>query len=85
MRCGSTTVKPAVEVILMVFMTLSAVSFALYYLLYTGRSLRVLLDRELLATSASWSAPYYSYGPYSSSRAITEAPGPRLYAMPPSA
>lgn len=38
----------AIEVVIIVFMTLSAVSFALYYLLYTQRSLRVLLDRELL-------------------------------------
>lgn len=38
----------AVEVVLIVFMALSAVSFAIYYVLYTRRSLRVLLDRELL-------------------------------------
>lgn len=39
----------AIEIILIVFMTLSAVSFALYYLLYNQRRLNVLLDRELLA------------------------------------
>ncbi len=38
----------AIEVVIIVFMALSAVSFALYYVLYTQRSLRVLLDRELL-------------------------------------
>jgi trk system potassium uptake protein TrkH len=38
----------AIELVLIFFMALSAVSFALYYLLYTGRSLKVLLDRELL-------------------------------------
>lgn len=38
----------AIEVVIIIFMTLSAVSFALYYLLYTRRSLKVLLDRELL-------------------------------------
>ena len=39
----------AIEVVLIIFMALSAVSFAVYYLLYTQRSLKVLLDRELLA------------------------------------
>lgn len=39
----------AIEVVLIVFMVLSAVSFAIYYLLYSQRSLKVLLDRELLA------------------------------------
>lgn len=39
----------AIEVVLIVFMTLSAVSFAIYYLLYSQRRLSVLLDRELLA------------------------------------
>lgn len=39
----------AIEVVLIVFMVLSAVSFALYYLLYNQRSLKVLFDRELLA------------------------------------
>ncbi|MGB3681994.1 MAG: TrkH family potassium uptake protein [Rubrobacteraceae bacterium] len=38
----------AIEVVIIVFMTLSAVSFALYFLLYTQRSLKVLLDREFL-------------------------------------
>ncbi len=38
----------AIEVVVIFFMALSAVSFALYYLLYTRRSLTVLLDRELL-------------------------------------
>lgn len=38
----------AIEVIIIVFMALSAVSFALYFLLYTQRSLKALLDRELL-------------------------------------
>jgi trk system potassium uptake protein TrkH len=38
----------AIEVVLIVFMTLSGVSFALYYLLYTRRRLNVLADRELL-------------------------------------
>ncbi len=39
----------AIEIVLIVFMALSAVSFAVYYLLYTQRSLKVLLDRELMA------------------------------------
>ena len=39
----------AIEVVIIVFMALSAVSFAIYYLLYTQRSLKVLLDQELLA------------------------------------
>lgn len=38
----------AIEIVIIVFMALSAVSFALYYVLYTQRSLKVLLDRELL-------------------------------------
>ena len=38
----------AIEVVIIVFMALSAVSFALYYLLYTQRDLKILLDRELL-------------------------------------
>ncbi|CAN5665909.1 hypothetical protein BH20ACT11_BH20ACT11_03030 [soil metagenome] len=38
----------AIEVVVMIFMALSAVSFALYYVLYTRRQLGVLLDRELL-------------------------------------
>ncbi len=38
----------AIEIVIIVFMALSAVSFAVYYLLYTRRSLKVLLDRELL-------------------------------------
>ena len=38
----------AIEIVLIVFMTLSGVSFALYYLLYTGRRLSTLADRELL-------------------------------------
>lgn len=38
----------AIEVIIMVFMVLSAVSFALYYVLYSRRQFGVLLDRELL-------------------------------------
>jgi trk system potassium uptake protein len=38
----------AIEVVLIVFMTLSGVSFGLYYLLYTRRRFYVLADRELL-------------------------------------
>ncbi|CAN5571289.1 TrkH family potassium uptake protein [soil metagenome] len=38
----------AIEIVIIVFMALSAVSFALYYVLYTQRSLKALLDRELL-------------------------------------
>lgn len=38
----------AIEAIIVFFMTVSGVSFALYYLLYTGRRLSVILDRELL-------------------------------------
>jgi trk system potassium uptake protein TrkH len=38
----------AVEVVIIVFMTLSAVSFSLYYLLYARRRLDVVLDREVL-------------------------------------
>jgi trk system potassium uptake protein TrkH len=39
----------AVEAVIIAFMTLSAVSFSLYYLLYTGRRRpEALLDRELL-------------------------------------
>ncbi|HET7479474.1 MAG TPA: TrkH family potassium uptake protein [Rubrobacteraceae bacterium] len=39
----------AIEIIIVFFMTISGVSFALYYLLYTRRRLSVVLDRELLA------------------------------------
>jgi trk system potassium uptake protein len=38
----------AIEVVLIVFMALSAVSFAVYFLLFSQRRLSVLLDRELL-------------------------------------
>jgi len=38
----------AVEAVIIFFMTISAVSFSLYYYLYKWRSLDVLLDRELL-------------------------------------
>jgi trk system potassium uptake protein TrkH len=38
----------AVEVVIIVFMTHSAVTFSLYYLLYTRRRLDVVLDREVL-------------------------------------
>ncbi|MDP9455969.1 MAG: TrkH family potassium uptake protein [Actinomycetota bacterium] len=38
----------AVEAVVIVFMTLSGVTFALYYLLYTRRRLDVMLDREVL-------------------------------------
>ena len=38
----------AIEAVILVFMALSGVSFALYYALYTRRRLGVLLDRELL-------------------------------------
>ncbi|HEX2729093.1 MAG TPA: TrkH family potassium uptake protein, partial [Rubrobacteraceae bacterium] len=38
----------AIEAIVVFFMTISGVSFALYYLLYTRRHLSVILDRELL-------------------------------------
>ena len=38
----------AIEVVLIVFMTLSGVSFSIYYLLYTRRRLDVVLDRELI-------------------------------------
>jgi trk system potassium uptake protein TrkH len=38
----------AIETVLIVFMALAAVSFALYYVLYTQRRLSTLLDRELL-------------------------------------
>ncbi len=38
----------AVEIVIIVFMTVSAVSFSLYYLLYTRRRLDVVLDREVL-------------------------------------
>ena len=38
----------AIEIILIVFMILAGVSFALYYLLYTRRRWNVLADRELL-------------------------------------
>jgi trk/ktr system potassium uptake protein len=39
----------AIEAIIIFFMTVSGVSFSLYYLLYTRRRLDVVLDRELLA------------------------------------
>jgi trk system potassium uptake protein TrkH len=39
----------AIEVVLIAFMTLSGVSFSLYYLLYTRRRLDAVLDREFLA------------------------------------
>jgi trk system potassium uptake protein TrkH len=38
----------AVEAVIIVFMTLSAITFSLYYLLYTRRRLDVVLDREVL-------------------------------------
>jgi trk system potassium uptake protein TrkH len=38
----------AIEVVLIVFMVLSGVSFSLYYLLYTRRRLDAVLDREFL-------------------------------------
>jgi trk system potassium uptake protein TrkH len=38
----------AVEVVIIVFMILSAVSFSLYYLLYSRRRFDVVLDREVL-------------------------------------
>ena len=38
----------AIEVVLIVFMILSGVSFSLYYLLYARRRLDVVLDRELI-------------------------------------
>jgi trk system potassium uptake protein TrkH len=38
----------AIEAVLIVFMALSGVSFALYYVLYTGRTLRAIRDPELL-------------------------------------
>lgn len=38
----------AIELVIIVFMVLSAASFAVYYLIYTERSLLRLLDRELL-------------------------------------
>lgn len=39
----------AVEMVVVFFMVISGVSFSLYYLLYTRRDWRSLLDRELLA------------------------------------
>jgi trk system potassium uptake protein TrkH len=39
----------AVEAVIIVFMTLSGVSFSLYYLLYSRRRFDVVLDREALA------------------------------------
>ncbi len=39
----------AIETVLIVFMTLSAVSFSIYFLLYTQRRPGVLMDRELLS------------------------------------
>ncbi|MBA2511055.1 MAG: TrkH family potassium uptake protein [Rubrobacteraceae bacterium] len=39
----------AVEAVIVFFMTISGVSFSLYYLLYTRRRFDVVLDRELLA------------------------------------
>lgn len=38
----------AIEVVIVVFMVLSGVSFSLYYLLYTRRRLDAVLDREVL-------------------------------------
>jgi trk system potassium uptake protein len=38
----------AVEAVIIVFMTLSAITFSLYYLLYTRRRFDVVLDREVL-------------------------------------
>jgi trk system potassium uptake protein TrkH len=38
----------AVEIVIIVFMTISAVTFSLYYLLYTRRRLALVLDREVL-------------------------------------
>lgn len=39
----------AVEAVVIFFMVVSGVSFSLYYLLYTRRDFRLLLDRELVA------------------------------------
>ena len=39
----------AIEVVIIFFMTISGISFSLYYLLYTRRRVDVVLDRELLA------------------------------------
>jgi trk system potassium uptake protein len=39
----------AVEVVIIFFMTVSGISFSLYYLLYTRRRFDVVLDRELVA------------------------------------
>jgi trk system potassium uptake protein TrkH len=39
----------AIELIIVFFMTVSGISFSLYYLLYARRRLDVVLDRELLA------------------------------------
>ncbi len=39
----------AIEAVLIAFMTLSGVSFSLYYVLYTRRRLDAVLDREFLA------------------------------------
>jgi trk system potassium uptake protein TrkH len=39
----------AIEAVVIAFMTLSGVSFSLYYLLYTRRRLDAVLDREFLA------------------------------------
>jgi trk system potassium uptake protein len=38
----------AIEVVLIIFMTISGVSFSLYYLLYVRRRFDVVLDREVL-------------------------------------
>ena len=65
----------AVEVVIIVFMTLSAVSFSLYYHLYTRRRLDVLLDREVLVYLAVMAGPSCSCGPSWFFRGSTGTPG----------
>ena len=45
--------SPTIEAVIIFFMTVSGVSFSLYYLLYTRRRLNIMLDRELVAYLAA--------------------------------
>lgn len=61
----------AIEAVIIVFMILSAVSFSLYYLIYTRHRFDVALDRELLTYLAVLVGPSCSCGACWSSRGTT--------------
>jgi trk system potassium uptake protein TrkH len=74
----------AVEAVLVVFMTLSGVTFTLYYLLYTRRGFDAVLDREVLTYLGVWRGPSSSCGVSWSSRGNTRTPGARRSGTRPS-